>query len=201
MGASQDVSGKMKVGKKYTISGKLKYTTGPDTKNFYVTIQHGPNYQYRQNIITINAEKGKWVEFSGEWTAADKGEFAFEPDQVHVFVETPWAQTANPENDLMDYYLDDFSMTTTNDNMAGDGNFNSGAGPWKAFEDQGTLEVVSGGRGGADDKCLKMSGRTMNWHGAGLVFGDKMTPGNTYTIKAWVKYDAETPQRRSFSLR
>lgn len=198
VGASQDVSGKMKVGKKYTISGKLKYTTGPDTKNFYVTIQHGPNYQYRQNMVTINAKKGEWVEFSGDWTAADKGEFAFDPEQVHVFVETPWAQTASPENDLMDYYLDDFSMTTTNDNMAGDGTFNSGAGPWKAFEDQGTAEVVSGGRGGADDKCLKMSGRTMNWHGAGLVFGDKMTPGNTYTIKAWVKYDAETPATQKF---
>ncbi len=200
VGACQDVSGKMEVGKKYTISGKLKYTTGPATKQFYVTIQHGPNYQYRQNMMSINAKKGEWVEFKGEWTAADKGDFEFMPDQVHVFVETPWAASIDPEKDLMNYYLDDFSMTVPSDNMAGDGSFNSGIGPWGAFEDKGTAEVVANGRGGADDKCLKISGRTNNWNGAGLVFGDKMTPGNTYKIKAWVKYDAATPAQQKFSF-
>ncbi len=197
-GASQDISGKMEVGKKYTISGKLKYTTGPATKQFYVTIQHGPDYQYRQNMISINAKKGEWVEFKGEWTAADKGDFAFLKDQVHVFVETPWAASIDQEKDLMDYYLDDFSMTVPSDNMAGDGSFNSGAGEWGAFENQGKAEVVANGRGGADDKCLKISGRKQNWNGAGLVFGDKMTPGNTYNIKAWVKYDAATPAQQKF---
>lgn len=197
-GACQDLSGKMKVGKKYTISGKLKYTTGPDTKEFLVTIQHGSSYLYRQNIVHIQAKKGEWVEFSGDWTAVDKGEYAFDPNQVHVFVETPWAQTINATNDLMDYYLDDFSITTPNENMAGDSSFNSGAGSWTAFENKGTAEIVAGGHGGADDKCLKISGRTNNWNGAGLVFGDKMTPGNTYTIKAWVKYDAEIPATQKF---
>ena len=52
MGACQDISGKLEFGKTYTISGKLKYTTGPDTKKFMVTIQNGDNYNWRENLVT-----------------------------------------------------------------------------------------------------------------------------------------------------
>ena len=59
MGACQDLSGKLEFGKTYTISGKLKYKTGPATKKFYVTIQNGDDYNWRENLVTINATKGE----------------------------------------------------------------------------------------------------------------------------------------------
>lgn len=203
-GACQDISGKMAKGKTYTISGSLKYTTGPDEKNFYVTLQHGANYNYRQNLVKIKAKKGEWVDFSGTYEPHDKSDaYPFDYNNVHIFVENPWVANATQENDYMDYYLDDFSVTVPFDNMAGDGTFNSGAGSWKPFAGQGKVEVVTGGRGGADDKCLKVSGRKANWNGAALEFGksgNKMTPGNTYNMKAWIKYDAAEPAQQKFSL-
>ncbi len=192
-GACQNVSGKMEVGKTYTISGKLKYTNGPDTKDFIVTLQHGANYNYRQNLVTIHGKKGEWVDFKGTYTAKDKSdEFPFDPQNLHIFVETSWTAAQDPDNDLMDYYLDDFSVTVPNDNLAGDSSFMTGLGPWVPFENHAKVELVQPGYGGADDKCLKVSERTAGWHGPAIVFGDKMKPGSTYILKARVKYDAES---------
>ena len=200
-GACQNVSGKMEVGKEYTISGKLKYTEGPATKNFLVTLQHGANYNYRQNLVTINAKKGEWVDFKGTYTAKDKSsEFTFDPNNVHIFVETGWTSEQDPTNDLMSYYLDDFSVTVPNENLAGDSSFKTGLGPWVPFEDHAKIELVQPGFEGADDKCLKVSERTENWHGPAIVFGEKMTPGSTYILKARVKYDAETPTQQAITF-
>lgn len=192
-GASQNLSGKMEVGKTYTISGKLKYTNGPDAKDFLVTLQHGENFNYRQNLVTIHGKKGEWVDFQGTYTAKDKSdEFPFKPNDVHIFVETGWTAEQDATKDLMDYYLDDFSVTVPNENMAGDSSFMTGLGPWVPFENHAKVELVQPGYGGADDKCLKVSERTAGWHGPAIVFGDKMKPGSTYILKARVKYDAES---------
>ncbi len=200
-GACQNLSGKMEVGKQYTISGQLKYTEGPETKNFLVTVQHGENYEYRQNAVTINAKKGEWVKFKGTWTAKDKSEkLAFDPNNVHIFVETDWTAEQDPNNDLMNYYLDDFSVTIPNDNLAGDSSFQNGLGPWVPFEDHAKVELVQPGFGGADDKCLKVSERTENWHGPAIVFGEKMKPGSTYILKARVKYDAASPAQQTITF-
>lgn len=200
-GACQNLNGKMQVGKTYTISGKLKYTDGPATKNFLVTLQHGANYNYRQNLVTINAKKGEWVIFKGTYLARDKSdEFTFDPENLHIFVETRWTAEQDPTNDLMSYYLDDFSVTVPNENMAGDSSFQTGLGPWVSFEDQAKIELVQPGYGGADDKCLKVSERTQNWHGPAIVFGEKMTPGSTYIMKGRIKYDAATPAKQTFTF-
>lgn len=195
-GASQNLSGKMEVGKTYTVSGKLKYTEGADTRKFNVTVQHGANWQYRKDFLSFTAKKGEWTTFQGTYLAADKSaEILFDKDNVHMFIETPYNS-----DDKLDYYVDDFSVTIPNDNMAGDATFNQGVGPWVPFEGHGKIELVKPGRGGADDSCLKVSERTENWHGAGIVFGDRMIPGHTYNLKAYVKYDAATPAQQEFSF-
>lgn len=200
-GACQDISGKMKKDKEYAISGKLKYTDGPDTKQFNVTIQHGDSYLYRQVVGSFKAKKGEWTSFEMSWTPKDKEEgnktYEFDPDNVNIFVETPWAENQTAENDHMSYYLDDFSVTTQNDNLAGDGSFNV-MEPWAAFEDSCKVELVKPGYAGAEDKCLKVSERKADWNGPGIVYGDKMKAGDTYTIKAYVKYDAPLPAEQKF---
>ncbi len=198
-GACYNLSGKMSKGKTYTISGKLKYTEGPATKDFLVSLQHGPNYNYRQNLVTIKGKKGEWVEFSGTYIPRDKSdEFTFDPENVHIFIETGWTAEQDPVNDLMSYYLDDFSVKAPSNNMISDGSFKNGLGEWVSFGKVETLEVAETGYD--DNSSLKVSGRTADWQGPSVNFTGRLTPGNTYTISAYVKYDDAEPAQQQFAI-
>ena len=192
MGACQDISGKLEFGKTYTISGKLKYTTGPDTKKFFVTIQNGDNFNWRENLVTINATKGEWATFKGTYTVHDKSEkFPFDPTQNFIFIETPWTQNPSPENDQMAYYLDDFSMTTEDDNIVKNGSFEKGSTNWTGFEG-GTINIVDDAKGAQDgSKYIAATNRTACAQGPSQDVSNKLSAGSTYVVSAWVKYDAK----------
>lgn len=192
MGACQDISGKLEFGKTYTISGKLKYTTGPDTKKFFVTIQNGDNFNWRENLVTINATKGEWATFKGTYTVHDKSEkFPFDPTQNFIFIETPWTQNPSPENDQMAYYLDDFSMTTEDDNIVKNGSFEKGSTNWTGFEG-GTINIVDDAKGAQDgSKYIAATDRTACAQGPSQDVSNKLSAGSTYVVSAWVKYDAK----------
>lgn len=194
-GACQDISGKLVMGKTYTVSGKLKYTTGPDTKQFIVTIQNGVDYNYRENVVKINAVKGEWVEFTGTYTPRDKSDkYPFDPEHNYIFVETGWVANATVENDLMDYYLDDFSMTTTSDNMIKNGSFEKGTDNWTGFEKANI--AVSKAEAQDGTQSIVTTGRTACAQGPSQDLSNRLTPGNTYTITAYVKYTDGVDQKK-----
>ena len=202
MGACQDISGKLEFGKTYTISGKLKYTTGPDTKKFMVTIQNGDNYNWRENLVTINATKGKWATFKGTYTVHDKSEsFPFDPTKNFIFIETPWTQNPTAENDQMAYYLDDFSMTTEDDNIVKNGSFEKGSANWDGFEG-GTIEIRDDAKGAQDgSKYIAATKRTACAQGPSQDVSNKLSAGSTYVVSAWVKYDAkDAVDSKSFNM-
>ena len=202
MGACQDISGKLEFGKTYTISGKLKYTTGPDTKKFFVTIQNGNDFNWRENLVTINATKGEWATFKGTYTVHDKSEkFPFDPTQNFIFIETPWTQNPSPENDQMAYYLDDFSMTTEDDNIVKNGSFEKGSTNWTGFEG-GTINIVDDAKGAQDgSKYIAATNRTACAQGPSQDVSNKLSAGSTYVVSAWVKYDAkDAVDSKSFNM-
>lgn len=202
MGACQDISGKLEFGKTYTISGKLKYTTGPDTKKFMVTIQNGADYNWRENLVTINAKKGEWVTFKDTYTVHDKSEkFPFDPTKNFIFIETPWTGNPTEANDLMGYYLDDFSMTTEDDNIIKNGSFEKGITNWTAFED-GTIKIVDDANGAKDgSKYIAAVNRTKCAQGPSQDVSNKLSPGSTYVVSAWVKYTAaDAVDNKSFNM-
>ena len=202
MGACQDISGKLEFGKTYTISGKLKYTTGPDTKKFFVTIQNGDNYNWRENLVTINATKGEWATFKGTYTVHDKSEkFPFDPKQNFIFIETPWTANPTAENDWMGYYLDDFSMTTEDDNIVKNGSFEKGSTNWTGFEG-GTIEIVDDKDNAQDgSKYIAATNRTACAQGPSQDVSNKLSAGSTYVVSAWVKYDAaDAVDSKSFNM-
>lgn len=202
MGACQDISGKLEFGKTYTISGKLKYTTGPDNKKFYVTIQNGDNYNWRENLVTINATKGEWATFKGTYTVHDKSEqFPFDPTQNFIFIETPWTGNPIAENDWMGYYLDDFSMTTEDDNIVKNGSFEKGSTNWTGFEG-GTIEIVDDKDNAQDgSKYIAATNRTACAQGPSQDVSNKLSAGSTYVVSAWVKYDAaDAVDSKSFNM-
>ena len=103
-GPMQDLSGKLEAGKKYKITGRVKYTAGPSNRNFEICYQHGATWEQRTTFKSFAVKKGKWAQVYGTFTAKDTG-----TDQI--FIATSW--TANPtvENDLMDFYVDDIVIS------------------------------------------------------------------------------------------
>ncbi|MCI7129240.1 MAG: family 43 glycosylhydrolase [Lachnospiraceae bacterium] len=196
-GACQNISGKLKWGKTYTISGKLKYTTGPDTKKFYVTIQNGTDYNYRENVVTIEATKNQWTTFSGTYTVHDKSEkYPFDENNNYIFVENPWSANPSAGSDYMNYYLDDFSMTTTSDNMIKNGSFENGTTGWTGCENGTILQSSEEKQDGT--YSVKTTNRTACAQGPSQDLSNKLTPGNIYTITAYIKYN-EGVDKKTFN--
>lgn len=194
-GACQDISGKLVMGKTYKISGKLKYTDGPDNKKFIVTIQNGPNFNYRDNVVNINAVKGEWVDFEGTYTPHDKSdEFPFDPEKNFVFVENGWTAEQDPVNDRMNYYLDDFSMTTTDDNIIRNGSFENGLENWSGMED--AKLSISKDEAQEGSQSVAVTERTACAQGPSQDLSNKLTPGKTYLIEGWVKYDTGVDEKQ-----
>ena len=46
-GPMQDMSGKLKAGRKYKVTGRIKYTTGPSNKSFEIWYQNGGTHENR----------------------------------------------------------------------------------------------------------------------------------------------------------
>ena len=177
--AMYDLTGKLKKGTTYTIKGKMKYMTGPDTKNFTVRFQNGPDYQYRPAAGKIDLQKGVWKEFELTYKAADNGNFAFGTDKNYFFIEdsayaNDTTTAENPEQYGMDYYLDDISITYekpvgSEENPGGgdedpsgieliaNGDFETGtAEGWEITpgEKGGKLEAVDTEKAGGQSLCI-----------------------------------------------
>ena len=194
-GACQDISGKLKMGKTYKISGKLKYTVGPDSKKFIVTIQNGPNYNYRENVVNINAVKGEWVDFEGTYTPHDKSdEFPFDPEKNFIFVENGWTAAQDPTNDRMNYYLDDFSMTTTDDNIIRNGSYEDGLENWSGMENAKLSLSTDEAQEGS--QSVAVTERSACAQGPSQDLSNKLTPGKKYLIEGWVKYNTGVDEKQ-----
>ena len=211
-GPQQDVSGRLEVGKTYKFKGKLFYKEGPDKKAFRLEIQNGPNYKYRDNVVQFTAKKGEWTEFSGTYTipesvATSGEEVKFSNDQNYVFIETPWSANPTKENDLMDFYLDDFSMTyeTGDSELVENGDAEDGLTGWTIYEhNAGTndeLKISETKDAHAGEKAVKVTGRQHTNDGVGQTFENEFKEGYTYDFSAWVKQDEEESKEIALSIR
>ncbi|MBR1892453.1 MAG: family 43 glycosylhydrolase, partial [Lachnospiraceae bacterium] len=211
-GAQQDLSGKLEIGKTYKFKGRLMYKDGPEQKAFRLEIQNGPSYRYRDNIVQFTAKKGEWTEFEGEYTipesvSCEGKEWAFTDDTNYVFVETPWSGSPTKENDLMDYYLDDFSMTveTKDEELVGNGDVEAGLEGWSTYEHvDGTtedLDIVTTDDAHSGKKAVRVINRAYTNDGVCQVFEDEFREGYTYNFSAWVKQDQVDSQTISMTVR
>ena len=108
-GPAQDMSKKLTPGSYYTVSTWVKYTTGPDTKDFNLTLHNGTESTV---LATGTAKKGEWSEIKGDWGMP----YDMAADSNVLVVETPTVATPNADNDLMDFYVDDVSVLKYQDN-------------------------------------------------------------------------------------
>lgn len=212
-GASYDLSGKLNKGTEYTITGKFMYKDGPATKDFNVTFQNGIDYHYRQaKTGAIKGIKGQWVDFTVTYTPSDVVEnegkenevtYPFSTTQNIFFIETGWVAKPTAENDLMDYWIDDVSITYMGvpgqepekpevESLLSNGSFELDPidTSWKGMGSAKVARTEEAAHEGS--ASLKVSDYSAGWEGGryellSLWKDGKLIPGKKYTLTAWAK--------------
>lgn len=106
-GPSQDITGELVAGKTYHVSAKVKYTDGPDTRDFFISVQNGADWTGITNASAqTTLTKGEWGTVEGDYVVPEAADLS----KSQVFIETSWTAEQDPTNDLMNYYVDDVSI-------------------------------------------------------------------------------------------
>ncbi len=104
-GPRQEIPGKLKNGRQYKISAKVRYDEGPTTRVFNMNLQWG-DWTTIKNMASATMKKGEWGTIEGIYTIPDNADV----DKAFTFIETSWVQTPTALNDWMDFYVDDISI-------------------------------------------------------------------------------------------
>ena len=108
-GPAQDMSKRLTPGSYYTASAWVKYTEGPETKDFNLTLHTGAQSSV---LAAGTVKKGEWTKIEGDWGMP----YDMDTASNILVVETPAVETPNAANDLMDFYVDDVTILKYKDN-------------------------------------------------------------------------------------
>ncbi|MCT2537219.1 carbohydrate binding domain-containing protein [Aquibacillus koreensis] len=193
-GPQQVITGKVKAGGTYEFSAKVKYTEGPDQKGFNFNIQNGPSWENIDVMESATINKGEWGTIEGTYTVPEDADLS----QTFVFIETEYANPADPETDLMDFYVDDASFVdiTPNPNILENSSFEEGQEPWTNYGNSTVTVTDQEFNSGANS--LLISERQTTTTGPKQDLTGKLEAGKTYEFSARVKYN-EGPDQKSFN--
>ncbi|RIJ76488.1 hypothetical protein D1871_11960 [Nakamurella silvestris] len=196
-GPRQDVSNKLTAGATYAVSAKVRYTTGPATKQFFITVQDNAFHSF--NMAGVVATKGQWATMTGTYTVPTTG---LDLTNTRVFVETNWVAGPTTDNDLMNFWTDDVSMIGAAAAFDGgsidNGGFESGSlTPWVP---SGANQLTLTNTDKAGGACsVAVTGRTKTGDGPRQSVANKLTAGSTYAVSAKVKYTTG-PATKTFNV-
>ena len=197
-GPMQNLTGKVQQGQKLHISAKVKYETGPDVRTFNVTMQYGTNnYAGTDPAAAAELKKGEWGTIERDYTIPSDADLS----RVLVFVETSWTSAQDPENDLMDFYLDDVSILAENyvdpDELIVNGGFDDGTENWST-QDPGTITAVTD-EDVSENMVAMITDRTATASGPMQDITGKIAQGQIVQVSAKVKYN-EGPDNKKFNI-
>ncbi|HEU5140443.1 MAG TPA: endo-1,4-beta-xylanase [Bacillales bacterium] len=182
-GPSLDLSGKLKKGAEYEISGWVKLKVAPSTPSqVKITMQHTPtggDVGYAQVTATDISNT--------EWTRLE-GTYSFTKEQAGQLL---YFESNNPDDE---FYIDDVTITMVSppQNSAPEGPVVSAGfedGTTQGFNPRGAdvnLEVATD-VSHQGSNSLSVTGRTEKWNGASFNVLDKIQQGVTYDVSTWVK--------------
>ncbi|MFY1650789.1 family 43 glycosylhydrolase [Solwaraspora sp. WMMB762] len=101
-GPNQFLNGKMQHGVTYTVSAKVKYTSGPASVRFNLVADWGSGVQV---MAAGDVPAGQWTTVTGRYTVPATANLA----NYKFAVETPWANP-QPPSSTVEYLLDDVSI-------------------------------------------------------------------------------------------
>ncbi|MCL2405025.1 MAG: family 43 glycosylhydrolase [Defluviitaleaceae bacterium] len=157
-GPKQSIIDKVKPGGVYEITVKIKYMAGPLSKKFYVSILRGTGWEDIENMAQGTLYKGEWGVIKGTYVLPVDSKST----NAAIFIETPYAEKAKYEDDLMDFYVESVSMvakptylnhsTVAGENDLGDSrldlvwqwNHNPDHNLWSLTERPGYLRLKTG---------------------------------------------------------
>lgn len=87
-----------------TVSACVKYTDGPETKKVQAALLTGSEIT---PLAGAELTRGEWGKIEGKLLLSDKMEGA----EVRLFFETPWTPEPSETEDLMDFYVDDVTVS------------------------------------------------------------------------------------------
>lgn len=197
-GPMQNLTGKVQQGQKLHISAKVKYETGPDVRTFNVTMQYGTNnYAGTDPAAAKELKKGEWGTIEGDYTIPSDADLS----RVLVFVETSWTSAQDPEDDLMDFYLDDVSILAENyvdpDELIENGGFDDGIKKWST-QDPGTITAVKD-EDVSENMVAMITDRTATASGPMQDITGKIQQGQLVQVSAKVKYN-DGPDNKTFNI-
>src|SRR5690625_3051468 len=117
----------------------VKYVDGPNQKGFNFNIQNGPSWENIDVMASATINKGEWGAIEGIYTIPEDADLS----ETFIFIESAYANPADQETDLMDFYVDDVSFIdiTPDPNLLDNGGFEEGHEPWTNYGDA-TVEVT-----------------------------------------------------------
>ena len=198
-GPMQNLTGKVQPGQKLHISAKVKYTTGPDVRKFNVTMQYGTNDFAGTDPAAgyVDVTKGMWNTIEADYTVPQDADLS----RVLVFVETSWTEAQDPENDLMDFYLDDVSIIAEEyvdpDEIIINGDFEDGTEYWTTHVSGIITPVTEEHAGG--NMAAKITDRTATASGPMQDITGEIQQGQLVQVSAKVKYN-EGPENKIFNI-
>ena len=197
-GPMQDLTGRVQPGQKLHISAKVKYKTGPATRAFNVTMQYGTNdFAGTDPAASATLTRGEWGTIKADYTVPSDADLS----RVLVFVETSWTSAQDPENDLMNFYLDDVSILAEEyvdpDEIIINGGFENGTENWTR-QDPATITAVSDKVAGGNG-AIKVTNRTATASGPKQDLTGKLTQGMQVRVSAKVMYE-EGPDSKTFNI-
>jgi len=193
-GPAQDVTDKLKPGWIYDISAKIRYTSGPDTKKFYITAEYGSEPVYR-NMVEVDAKRGEWSLLSGRYEVPSDVDLS----RIAIFLETPWRQQPDQDIDLMDFYVDDVKIVPVGpaNNLIDNWSFEEGIEPWENRE--GNTITVTDADAASGQYSLHISNRSTTGGGPKQGLNGKIKAGGWYAFSAKVKYE-DGPAQKPFIM-
>ena len=199
-GPKQLLTGKVHAGQTIYVSARVRYDEGPDTKQFHISMQNnadGNLWDGIDNAGSATAKRGEWTTITGSYTIPNDADLSYSS----IFVETNWTPEQDPDTDLIDFYVDDVSVTVEVEEpdygIIVNGGFENGSEPW-AVQEASTLEIVTE-EAFSGSYSAKISDRTNTASGPKQVLTGQLIQGQKVQVSAKVKYN-DGPASKTFNF-
>ena len=199
-GPKQLLTGKVHAGQTIYVSARVRYDEGPDTRLFHISMQNnadGNLWDGIDNAGSATAKRGEWTTITGSYTIPNDADLSYSS----IFVETNWTPEQDPDTDLIDFYVDDVSVTVEVEEpdygIIVNGGFENGSEPW-AVQEASTLEIVTE-EAFSGSYSAKISDRTNTASGPKQVLTGQLIQGQKVQVSAPVKYN-DGPASKTFNF-
>ena len=199
-GPKQLLTGKVHAGQTIYVSARVRYDEGPDTRLFHISMQNnadGNLWDGIDNAGSATAKRGEWTTITGSYTIPNDADLSYSS----IFVETNWTPEQDPDTDLIEFYVDDVSVTVEVEEpdygIIVNGGFENGSEPW-AVQEASTLEIATE-EAFSGSYSAKISDRTNTASGPKQVLTGQLIQGQKVQVSAQVKYN-DGPASKIFNF-